>query len=106
MTSPLPNHPCPCSVLLSTDCTDFIRRLLKPNPKQRLTLEGVLQHPWFLKKLPPHAQVRAHHASTLLLQQLRHMVRCRGPGATRCCAPPLGKYVSVQVGQCICKFLE
>ena len=46
-----------CSVLLSTDCTDFIRRLLKPNPTTRLSLEGVLTHPWFLKKLPPHAQV-------------------------------------------------
>lgn len=51
-------YPLPSSVLLSTDCTDFLRRMLKPNPAQRLTLEGVLAHPWFLKKLPPHAQVR------------------------------------------------
>jgi serine/threonine-protein kinase SRK2 len=50
-------YPLPSHVITSLECTDFLRKLLKPDPKQRLTLEGILTHPWFLKKLPPHAQV-------------------------------------------------
>lgn len=50
-------YPMPPHVIISMECMDLLRRLLKPDPAQRITLEGILQHPWFLKKLPPHAQV-------------------------------------------------
>ncbi|KAF5828686.1 hypothetical protein DUNSADRAFT_17222 [Dunaliella salina] len=90
-------YPLPSSVLLSTDCTDFIRRLLKPNPKQRLTLEGVLQHPWFLKKLPPHAQEMNDYYFNLPMpdehqrpEQIRQLLqRARRENAMQV-APPLG----------------
>eukprot|EP00798_Chlamydomonas_sp_ICE-L_P002768 gene2768-12643_t len=43
------------SVLLSLECTDLLRRLLKPDPVKRISLDEVLAHPWFTKKLPPQA---------------------------------------------------
>jgi serine/threonine protein kinase len=33
---------------LSSDCQGLLRRLLHPDPAQRIKMEGVLRHPWFL----------------------------------------------------------
>eukprot|EP00798_Chlamydomonas_sp_ICE-L_P007921 gene7921-1134_t len=43
------------SVLASDECLDLLKRLLKPVAANRITLGEVMQHPWFLKKLPPKA---------------------------------------------------
>jgi serine/threonine-protein kinase SRK2 len=48
-------YPLPSHVITSLECTDLLRRMLKPDTTKRITLEQILQHPWFLKKLPPHA---------------------------------------------------
>ncbi|KAL6758372.1 kinase-like domain-containing protein [Haematococcus lacustris] len=56
-------------VLTSLECTDFLKRLLKPDPAKRLTLQGILQHPWFLKKLPPHAQEMNDYYTALPLPE-------------------------------------
>jgi len=34
---------------------DLVRRMLHPDPCQRIDLEGIKQHPWFLARLPPGA---------------------------------------------------
>ncbi|GMH37923.1 hypothetical protein BSKO_05807 [Bryopsis sp. KO-2023] len=37
---------------VSDDCCNLIAGLLHPDPKKRLTMEGILSHPWFMKNLP------------------------------------------------------
>ena len=44
-----------CSVIVSSECLDLMKRLLKPDPCKRISLDDLLTHPWFVKKLPPHA---------------------------------------------------
>ncbi|GMH37926.1 hypothetical protein BSKO_05810 [Bryopsis sp. KO-2023] len=34
------------------NCRDLIGGLLRPDPKERLTMEGILSHPWFMTNLP------------------------------------------------------
>lgn len=41
---------------VTDECIDMLRGLLKPAPEQRFTIEKIMEHPWFNKKLPP--QVR------------------------------------------------
>ncbi len=48
-------YPMPSHVITSLECTDLLRKMLKPDPAKRITLDQILQHAWFLKKLPPHA---------------------------------------------------
>lgn len=36
----------PSSVVLSSECMDMVKRLLKSDPAQRISLEAVLCHPW------------------------------------------------------------
>jgi serine/threonine protein kinase len=33
---------------LSSDCQGLLRRLLHPDPAQRIKMDGVLRHPWFV----------------------------------------------------------
>ena len=37
---------------VSEDCKDLIRRIFTPNPLHRITVQEILQHPWFLIDLP------------------------------------------------------
>lgn len=41
------------SVAVGEECLDMLKGLLKPQPEQRFTIEKVMEHPWFNKKLPP-----------------------------------------------------
>lgn len=43
----------PLGVAVSAECVDMLRGLLQPQPGARLSLEAVMDHPWFVKKLPP-----------------------------------------------------
>ncbi|GIL83946.1 hypothetical protein Vretimale_10959 [Volvox reticuliferus] len=44
------------SVSVTDECIDMLRGMLKPAPEQRLTIEKIMEHPWFNKKLPPQAR--------------------------------------------------
>ncbi|KAI7842253.1 hypothetical protein COHA_003894 [Chlorella ohadii] len=46
----------PPDVPLSPECKDLIQRILVRNPAQRITLQQIQQHPWFLEDLPPDCQ--------------------------------------------------
>lgn len=46
----------PADVQLSDDCKDLITRIFVPDPNQRITLQDIKQHPWFLMKLPKELQ--------------------------------------------------
>ncbi|GMH37925.1 hypothetical protein BSKO_05809 [Bryopsis sp. KO-2023] len=37
---------------VSEGCRDFVAGLLRPDPKERLTMEGILSHPWFNGVVP------------------------------------------------------
>ena len=62
-TSPLPQrivkamYSFPADVQLSDDCKDLITRIFVPDPNQRIKLQDIKQHPWFLMKLPKELQV-------------------------------------------------
>lgn len=42
-------------VEVSPDCIDIIDRLLCPDPEERITMQEILEHPWFLTRLPEGA---------------------------------------------------
>lgn len=37
---------------VSPECLDLLRSMLLPVPSARLTIDGIMRHPWFLKNLP------------------------------------------------------
>ena len=56
----------PSRIRLSEECVDLLRRIFVVDPRQRITLRGIQQHPWFLHRdLPDQMQVllKLLHAS-------------------------------------------
>ena len=47
----------PPGLQLSDSAKDLIRQLFIINPNQRISLEGIKQHPWFTKALPEALEV-------------------------------------------------
>ncbi len=45
----------PDNVDTSPEGRDLLRRMLLPDPQQRIQLEQIMQHPWFVTNLPPEA---------------------------------------------------
>ena len=43
----------PANLQLSRECHDLMARTFVANPAQRITIEQIKQHPWFLRNLPP-----------------------------------------------------
>jgi serine/threonine-protein kinase SRK2 len=43
----------PSHVRLSDDCRDLLKRVLVADPAKRLTIDGIYDHPWYAKNLPP-----------------------------------------------------
>ena len=41
--------------MVSTDCLNMLTRVLVAPPADRLSMEDIKQHPWFLQGLPPGA---------------------------------------------------
>lgn len=40
---------------LTPDCRDLIKKILREDPKQRITISEIMQHPWYKVGLPPNA---------------------------------------------------
>lgn len=51
----------PAEVPASDACKDLLTRLLVADPSQRISLEGILGHPWFLDALPTGALAMNDH---------------------------------------------
>lgn len=57
----IPNHArigavrYPPNVAVTSELDDLLKRLLVKEPEERLTLEQLKQHPWFVRGLPPRA---------------------------------------------------
>ncbi|KAL4521907.1 hypothetical protein Ndes2437B_g07672 [Nannochloris sp. 'desiccata'] len=43
----------PSGMKLSSELKDIMSKLLIPDPTKRITIAGILEHPWFNKDLPP-----------------------------------------------------
>lgn len=43
----------PSGMKLSSELKDIMSKLLIPDPAKRITIAGILEHPWFNKDLPP-----------------------------------------------------
>ena len=44
---------------LSESCKDLIRQMLDLNRQQRISIEGIKQHPWFTQAMPEALEVRS-----------------------------------------------
>jgi hypothetical protein len=40
---------------ISAECIDLLQQMLLPEPHRRITVEGIMAHPWFNTNLPPEA---------------------------------------------------
>lgn len=40
---------------LTAECRDLIKKILKDDPAQRITIKDIMQHPWYKVGLPPNA---------------------------------------------------
>jgi serine/threonine-protein kinase SRK2 len=49
----------PRNLPISPACKDLMKRVLVQDAQARITIEEVLQHPWFLKNLPDELRVRS-----------------------------------------------
>jgi serine/threonine protein kinase len=43
---------------MSASCKDLIRQMFALNPHQRISIEGIKQHPWFTQAMPEALEVR------------------------------------------------
>ena len=50
----------PPNLHLSRECVDIISKIFVGNPANRITVEGVRNHPWFLKNLPEEMKVGSY----------------------------------------------
>jgi serine/threonine-protein kinase SRK2 len=46
----------PSALHLSRECHDLMARIFVANPAQRISIEGIKQHPWFRVNLPPELE--------------------------------------------------
>ena len=70
----------PANQNVSTEGRDLLHRILVRSPTERLTLQAVMQHPWFTTNLPPgvadmNARLLAHSSSRQA--QVRALSPCR-----------------------------
>lgn len=76
-----PIQPCPSQ--LSPECLDLLNRIFVVDHEQRITVEEIRAHPWFLKPLSPrfqaawdHLQSRQAQFETKLRKHTMDRVRC------------------------------
>jgi serine/threonine-protein kinase SRK2 len=73
-------------------CLDLLQAMLTPNPAERITLPAIMQHPWFVKDLPPglhemndHLVSAAFPPEVQPVQEIMHILQAatRQPDATQ-----------------------
>ena len=58
---------------LSPECRSLLDRIFEPNVKQRITVEGIMEHPWYQKPLPGNFQTQIQHLEQVQAQKDAHM---------------------------------
>jgi hypothetical protein len=46
------DQPARCIVQVSVACRDLLKQMLSAEPSKRISIAGIMNHPWFLKDLP------------------------------------------------------
>jgi hypothetical protein len=44
-----------CAYPHAADCLDLLHKMLLPDPEQRIKMDEIIPHPWFVTNLPPEA---------------------------------------------------
>lgn len=63
----------PVLLQLSPECRSLLDRIFEPNVKQRITVEGIMQHPWYLKPLQGQFQSQLDHLAQVQAQKDTHI---------------------------------
>lgn len=77
----------PPHVKLSPELEDIMKRILVSDPSKRITMAGILEHPWYNKDLPPgvkqmNDKIHLPSRSGQSEEQIRAVVEeARNPGA-------------------------
>lgn len=50
----------PSNIAASEEVKDLIRRIFVPEAKQRITMDQIFQHPWFIQDIPPAVLDRSY----------------------------------------------
>lgn len=58
---------------LSAECRSLLDRIFETNVKRRITVEGIMQHPWYLQPLPSHFQSQMQHLDQVQAQRDSHI---------------------------------
>lgn len=69
------NYHWPRTLQLTDEVKDLVNRILVPHSEQRITIDGIMQHPWYLKNLPDELRVCQHSTTCVHV----HACHCRGP---------------------------
>lgn len=80
-------------VQLSSECRSLLDRIFVADVKQRITVEGIMQHPWYLHPLPSHYQSQLQHLDQVQAQKDAHIQSRRIDPVTAAVTPlgiPLG----------------
>lgn len=60
-------------VQLSSECRSLLDRIFVADVKQRITVEGIMQHPWYQQPLPPQYQSQLQHLDQVQAQKDAHI---------------------------------
>ncbi|KAL6763166.1 kinase-like domain-containing protein [Haematococcus lacustris] len=87
----------PSNLRLTVECLDLVGRMLKADPRQRITVDGIRAHPWFRVNLPAElADPSAFARPATYLQsveEIQHIIRlAHSPGTS---ATPRGPPASI-----------
>lgn len=76
-------------VQLSSECRSLLDRIFVADVKQRITVEGIMQHPWYQHPLPSHYQSQLQHLDQVQVQKDAH-IQSRRIDPVRAAVTPLG----------------
>lgn len=58
---------------LSPECRSLLDRIFDTDVKQRITVDGIMQHPWYLQPLTPQYQAQLQHLDQVQAEKEAHI---------------------------------
>ena len=71
---------------LSEGCRNLLDRIFEPNVKQRIKVDEIMQHPWYLQPLPSQYQSQLQHLEEVQRSKDAH-IQSRQLDPVRLCMP-------------------
>lgn len=81
---------------LSNECRDLLDRIFEADVKKRITVDGIMQHPWYTQPLPSQYQSQLQHLEQVQVELEAHM-KSRQIDPV-CLPPPLTDLIGIQSG--------